>query len=187
MPRARGAQQAYEFIDGVHIYRHPTAREGHGAWGYVREYACALFWETLYSWWIYFRRGFHVIQGCNPPDDVFVVALPFKLLGIKYIFDHHDANPELYLAKFGKKGILYKAQVWLEKLTYRFSDVVMATNGSYRYLAIARGGIDPKDVFIVRNGPDLATFKAVPPNAALKYGKTYLVGYVGTMGVQEGI
>ena len=60
--------------------------------------------------WIYFRRGFHVIQGCNPPDDIFLVALPFKLFGVKYIFDHHDANPELYLSKYGTKGLLYRAQ-----------------------------------------------------------------------------
>ena len=106
---------------------------------------------------------------------------------MKYIFDHHDANPELYLAKYERKDFLYKAQVWLERLTYRFSDVVMATNGSYRDLAISRGNMDPHDVFVVRNGPDLATFKPVPANPALKFDKPYLVGYVGTISVQEGL
>ncbi len=77
--------------------------------------------------------------------------------------------------------------MWLEKLTYRFSDVVMATNESYKSLAVSRGGLDPQDVFVVRNGPDLATFKLVPPQTGLKYGKSYLVGYVGTMSVQEGL
>jgi len=185
-PRARGAQQAYEFIDGVHIYRHPTARERHGAWGYVREYACALFWEILYSWWIYLRRGFHVIQGCNPPDDIFLVALPFKLLGVKYIFDHHDVNPELYLSKYGKKDLLYKVQLWLEKCTFRCSDVVISTNNSYREIAMMRGGIRADDIFVVRNGPSRET-KAVPPNPTLKYGKRYLVGYVGAMNSQDGL
>jgi glycosyltransferase involved in cell wall biosynthesis len=162
-------------------------KEGNSPLGYLWEYGCALFWEFLYSWWIYLRHGFHVIQGCNPPDDIFLVALPFKILGVKYIFDHHDANPELYFSKYEKEGFFYKAQVWLEKLTYRFSDVVMATNNSYRDLAISRGGLDPEDVFVVRNGPDLKTFKAVPPNSALKYGKPYLIGYVGTMSIQEGL
>jgi glycosyltransferase involved in cell wall biosynthesis len=77
--------------------------------------------------------------------------------------------------------------VLLEKLTYRFSDVVIATNGSYRDMAIRRGGLAPDDVFIVRNGPALKTFKPGPPVPALKYGKPYLVGYVGTMSVQEGL
>jgi glycosyltransferase involved in cell wall biosynthesis len=186
-PDGKGTKVGHEIIDGVRIYRHPMPDEGNSAIGYLWEYSCALFWEFWYVWWIYLRRGFHVIQGCNPPDDIFLIALPFKLFGVQYIFDHHDAIPELYLSKYQTQGMLYKAQVLLEKLTYRFSDVVMATNASYKDLALGRGGIAPEDVFIVRNGPDLDTFKAVPPNPALKYGKAYLVGYVGVMSDQEGL
>lgn len=186
-PKNELFRKGYEFIDGVHIYRHPMLREGNGILGYLLEYCSALFWEFLYTWWIYIKRGFHVIQGCNPPDTIFLIALPFKLLGVKYIFDHHDAAPELYLSKYPRKNIIYKFQLGLEKLTFRFSDVVMSTNRSYESIAITRGGLDSKDVFIVRNGPDLRTFKPVPPNPALKHGKPYLVGYVGKMSVQEGV
>jgi len=186
-PRDKGFERGHEVIDGIHIYRHPTPEEGNSPFGYIREYSCALFWEFLYTWWIYFRHGFHVIQGCNPPDDIFLVALPFKLLGVKYIFDHHDVNPELYFSKYGKQGFLYKVLVRSEKLTFRFSDVVMSTNHSYADLAVTRGGLDPRDVFVVRNGPDSKKFKAVVPKLALKYNKPYLVGYVGTMSIQEGL
>jgi glycosyltransferase involved in cell wall biosynthesis len=186
-PKGKNHEKGYEHLEGVHIYRHPMPKEGNGVLGYLVEFSCALFWEFLFSAWIYLRRGFHIIQGCNPPDDIFLVALPFKLLGVKYIFDHHDANPELYLSKYEKKGLLYSAQVLLEKLSYRFSDVVMATNHSYRELALTRGGLAPEDIFIVRNGPDLESFKAVPPNPALKHGKRNLVAYVGTMSIQEGL
>jgi len=187
-PRGKGGYgQRHEVLHGIHVYRHPMPKEGNSPAGYLYEYGSALVWEFLYTWWIYLRRGFHVIQGCNPPDDIFLVALPFKILGVKFIFDHHDANPELYLSKYDRKGLFYKIQVWLEKMTYRFSDVVMATNASYRDLAISRGGTAPEDVFVVRNGPDLETFKALPPNPTLKYGKAYLVGYVGNMSSQEGL
>src|SRR5215469_3953016 len=186
-PKAKGYEVSHEVIDGIHIYRHPMTREGNSPLGYVREYALALFWEWVYTWWIYFRRGFDVIQGCNPPDDIVFVALPFKLFGIKYVFDHHDANPELYLSKYDRRGLVYAIQIYLERLTYRFSDIVMCTNRSYRQLALSRGHVDPKDVFIVRNGPDRRKFKLVQSNSALKYGKSYLVGYVGNMSVQEGI
>ena len=186
-PRMKMSKAGYEMIGGIRVYRHPMPDEGNSALGYVWEYSCALFWEFWYAWWIYLRHGFHVIQGCNPPDDIFLIALPFKLFGVKYIFDHHDAIPELYLSKYGKRGVLYKTQVLLEKLTYRFSDVVIATNASYSKLAVTRGRIAPADVFIVRNGPDLETFKGVPPNPALKYGKAYLVGYVGNMSDQDGL
>jgi glycosyltransferase involved in cell wall biosynthesis len=186
-PRGKGFERGHEVLDGIHIYRHPMPKEGNSALGYVWEYGWALFWEFLYSWRIYLRRGFHVIQGCNPPDDIFLVALPFKLLGVKYIFDHHDVNPELYFSKYGRKGFFYRLQLWLEKLTFRCSDVVISTNHSYRDIAVARGGMAREDVFVVRNGPDLQTFKAVSPNPVLKYGKQYLVGYVGTMSTQEGL
>ena len=186
-PRDKGYERGYEFLKGVHIYRHPMPKEGNGLFGYLSEYSCALFWQFIYAWWIFLRRGFHVIQGCNPPDDIFLVALPFKLFGVKYIFDHHDANPELYLSKYEKKGLLYGIQVWLEHRTYRSSDVVIATNNSYRDLAVTRGGMAADDVFVVRNGPDLNTFKLVPAIPALKYGKRFLVGYVGTMSIQEGL
>jgi glycosyltransferase involved in cell wall biosynthesis len=186
-PRGQGHHRNYEFLDGIHIYRHPIPEEGNSYLAYMVEYGCALGLEALYTLWIYLRRGFHVVQGCNPPDNIFLVVLPFKLFGVKYIFDHHDANPELYLSKYEKKGLFYKVQVWLERQTFRCSDVVMSTNSSYKKLAVDRGKLEPEDVFVVRNGPDLETFKPVSPNASLKYGKPYLVGYVGTMSIQEGL
>jgi glycosyltransferase involved in cell wall biosynthesis len=186
-PRGKGYVKGYEVLNGVRIYRHPMPKEGNSASGYLKEYGCALVWELLYAAWIFLRHGFHVIQGCNPPDNIFLVALPFKLFGVKYIFDHHDANPELYISKYGKGGAFYKAQVWLERMTYRCSNVVMCTNESFRNLALTRGGLAPDNVFVVRNGPDLDSFRPVPPNPALKHGKKYLVGYVGTISVQEGL
>lgn len=186
-PKGKGYERGFEVLDGIRIYRHPMPKEGNSATGYLQEYSHVLFWEFLYTFWIYLRRGFDVIQGCNPPDFIFLVALPFKLLGIKYIFDHHDVSPELYLSKYDKKGFLYWIQVWLEKLTFYTSDVVISTNATYRNVALSRGGRKPEDVFIVRNGPNLDTFKGVPPNQDLKHGNRYLVGYVGTMSIQDGL
>jgi glycosyltransferase involved in cell wall biosynthesis len=185
--KGNGYERRYEVLDGITIHRHPMPKERNSRFGYIWEYTCALFWEFLYSWWIYFRRRFDVIQGCNPPDNIFLVAMPFKLLGVKYIFDQHDVNPELYLSKYEKRGFLYSAMVCLEKLTFRFCDVVMSTNRSYRDIAVTRGQVPPENVFIVRNGPDLSTFKPVPENPSRKYGKRYLIGYVGTMSSQEGL
>jgi glycosyltransferase involved in cell wall biosynthesis len=186
-PRGKGYTNSYEVLDNIRVYRHPAPPEGNSNFSYVWEYGWALFWEFLYTWWIFLRHGFHVIQGCNPPDDIFLVALPFKLFGVKYVFDHHDANPELYFSKYEREDFFYRAQVWLERFTYRFADVVIATNASYKELAITRGRVAPEDVFIVRNGPDLKTFKPVPPVPTLRYGKRFLVGYVGTMSIQEGL
>lgn len=186
-PTGKGFEKRYEEIEGVHIHRHPLPLDASGALGFLVEYGAALFWETVLAWKVFFIRGIDVIQGCNPPDLVFIVALPFKLLGKKYIFDHHDINPELYEAKFDKRGFFWKLMVLFERLTFRVADVSIATNLSYKRIAIERGGMDPDKVFVVRSGPDLSRLKLVPPQAKWKNGRRYLVGYVGVMGDQEGI
>lgn len=187
-PRGKnGCEKGFEILEGIHVYRHPRPKEQEGALGYLLEYGMAFLLEFFYAWWIFFRRGFDVIQGCNPPDNIVLLALPFRLFGVKYIFDHHDASLELYLSKFARKDTWYHVQAALERWTYRFSDALMVTNGSYKELAIRRGGCDPRDVFIVRNGPDLSWFNAVTPKPELKYEKRFLVGYVGYMSVQDGV
>lgn len=186
-PRARDYMDKHVLLNDVNIYRYPMSSEGNGLISYLWEYAWALFWQFIYAWWIYITIGFDIIQGCNPPDNIFLVALPFKLFGVKYVFDHHDASPELYQAKYKRTGLVHFLLMTLERLTYYFSDAVIVTNESYKELAVKRGRVDSRAVFIVRNGPDLATFKPVPPNPALKYGKRHLVGYVGTMSHQEGL
>lgn len=186
-PTGKGFERRFEVIDGIEIHRHPLPIEASGALGFLLEYGAALFWETVLAWKIYFRRGIDVIQGCNPPDLIFLVALPFKLLGVKYIFDHHDINPELYEAKFDKRGFFWKLMVLFEKLTFKSATVSMATNQSYRRIAIERGGMDPDKVFVVRSGPDLSRLRRVPPVEKWKNGRRYMIGYVGVIGDQEGI
>jgi glycosyltransferase involved in cell wall biosynthesis len=186
-PKGPGYQKSYEFIDGIHIHRHWLPKEADGALGYALEYSVALIMEFWLSLKIAFGRGFDVLQACNPPDTIFLIGGFYKLFGKKFVFDHHDINPELYEAKFGKHGWGRKLLVALERMSFRTADMVISTNESYRRIAVERGGKNPKDVFVVRSGPDLTRMKIVPPNPALKKGRRYLVGYVGVMGKQEGI
>jgi glycosyltransferase involved in cell wall biosynthesis len=186
-PTGKGYEKKYEVIDDIHIWRYSLAAEAEGALGYLVEYASALVWTFFLSWKVLFKRGFDVIHACNPPDLFFFIGGFFKLLGKKFLFDHHDANPELYEAKFGRRDFLWKVMVWLERMTFRFADVSIATNQSYRRIAIERGGMAPERVFVVRSGPSLERLKIVPPVESLKQGKRFLVGYVGVMGRQEGI
>jgi glycosyltransferase involved in cell wall biosynthesis len=186
-PTGKGCEKKYEVIDNIHIWRYDLPKEGAGALGYLVEYSAALLFTFLLTFKVLFKRGFDVIQACNPPDFLFLVGGFFKLFGKKFVFDHHDANPELYEAKFGRRDLLWKAMVWLEKLTFRTADISIATNHSYRRIAVGRGGMAPDRVFVVRSGPSLERIKRRPPVEALKQGRKYLVGYVGVMGKQEGI
>lgn len=187
-PTGKGYESRFEVIDGIHIYRHDLPVEAEGALGYAVEYSSALFWEFVLAWKVLFRRGFDVIHACNPPDLIFLVGGFFKFfLRKKFVFDHHDINPELYEAKFGRRDFFYKLMVWCERLTFKTANVSIATNESYKKIAIERGGMKPGDVYVVRSGPKLDRLKIVPPVESLKKGRRHLVGYVGVMGKQEGI
>ena len=186
-PKGKHYFKKYEKIEGVHIYRHSMPKEGENILGYLFEYNYALFCELFLAIKIFIKHRFHVIQACNPPDNIFLVALFFKIFGVKFIFDHHDANPELYYAKFGRKDFLYQLQILLERFTYKVCNVAITTNKSYKNIAIKRNGMVSKNVFIVRNGPELEKYKPLLPNKTFKYGKKYLIGYVGNMNKQDGI
>jgi len=186
-PTGKGYEKRYEEIDGIAIHRYTLPVEGAGAVGYALEYSTAMAKTFWLCWKVLLTRGFDVIQACNPPDLFFLIGAFFKLLGKKFVFDHHDINPELYEAKFGRRDAFWRLMVRLERLTFRTADVSIATNESYRRIAIERGGMDPSKVFVVRSGPSLERMKAGMPHPHLRRGRRFLVGYVGVMGRQEGI
>ena len=187
-PKGKGYDADYEYLNGVHVHRHDLPPEGNGALGYAREYFCALREELRLAKKIYKERGFHVIHGCNPPDDIYMVARRFKKKGVDYVFDHHDICPELFEAKFGKaSGLLYKSQLWLERQTYKHCAFAFVTNESYKQIAISRGEMKEDKVFVLRSGPKLERLKITPAKSEIKRGRQFMVGYVGVIGQQEGI
>ena len=187
-PMGRGWDAPYEEIEGIHIYRHPAPPEAHsGAVAYAKEY-----WHAIKAWFRLARvirreRGFDVIQGCNPPDLIWLLALRYRLSGVRYMFDHHDVCPELFEAKFDKKGLLWGVmRVW-ERITFACATVSMATNESFRQIAIHRGKMAPEDVFVVRSAPRVESFLPGPGDARYRKGARTVLGYIGVIGQQEGM
>lgn len=186
-PKGKGCWKSYEKLQEVSIYRHPLPPEGNNVFGYLREYIAAFSQELILTFKVFLNGGFDVIHACNPPDNLFLIGLIFKSFGKKFVFDHHDINPELFLAKFKKKGILYKIILLLERLTFMTADISIATNDSYREIAIKRGKMKPHRVFVVRSGPDLDKFSPIDPIERLKEGRQHVVCYHGVIGKQEGL
>ncbi|MEU3189103.1 glycosyltransferase family 4 protein [Streptomyces sp. NPDC006992] len=172
-------------IDGIRIHRYPLRAATGGPTGYLREYGAAL-WHTVR---LARRVGpVDVVHACNPPDLLFLPALWLKRRGARFVFDQHDLVPELYLSRFGRgEDLLHRAVCALERMTYRAADIVLATNESYREVALRRGGRSAADVFVVRSAPDTDRFRAVPPEPELKRGKPHLLCYLGVMGPQDGV
>ena len=187
-PTGKGFEDAYECVEGVHIYRYTLPNEAEGALGYLLEYSAALWHSFRLAFKVRREHGFDVVHACNPPDLLFIVGVFFKWLdGVNFVFDHHDINPELYEAKFGRRDFFWKLMCWLERCTFQACDVSIATNESYKRIAIERGGMDPSRVYVVRSGPKLDRLRIQPAQPRLKQGRRFLVGYVGVMGKQEGI
>ena len=133
--------KTYELLEGIHVFRHPLPFEADGALGYMVEYSWALAWELALSVRAHFKVGFDVVQACNPPDLIFLVAGLWKYLaGKPFVFDHHDINPELYEAKFNRRGFFHALLTKLERWTFKTADVSIATNETFKEIAVERGG-----------------------------------------------
>ena len=185
-PQMRGCTQAEEQLHGIRIYRHWISGEAGGLSGYFFEYVSALWGETRLAWKAWWRHRFNVIHLCNPPDLLFLVAWPFKLLGVRVIYDVHDLWPEMFEAKFGRRGPLYWGVRLAERITYRCADVVLATNESVRAVAARRGKKAPEQIFVVRTAPKIPDLN-LPADPELRRGRKYLVGYIGVMGDADGV
>ena len=181
----------HEVLDGIWIWRYPPPPPARGFLSYA--------WEFLYCWLqtarlslvVLARRGFDVIHAANPPDTFWALAALYKLAGKRYVFDHHDLCPELYIARFGESrrgSLAFRALEWLERMQFRTADLVISTNESYRRIAMERGGVEPGRVVVVRSGPSrerFATVRSVDPS--LRRGRRFLVAYLGVMAPQDGV
>lgn len=182
-------QPRLEEIDGVRVVRYRLPLLGTGTLGFIWEFAYATLATLLLAARVASRFGVDVVHAHNPPDTFFVVGLCFKLLGKRFVFDHHDLAPEMYRARGGGHGsrlIAGGLQV-LEGCSCRLADEVIATNESYRTVAIGRHGLPAEKVTVVRNGPELGRLQEVPPDPELRARAETILGYVGVMGPQDGV
>lgn len=180
-------QLSFEVIDGVQVYRFPVLFDARHRFGYVFEYLWALLCLELLLLFVWIRNDIDIIHCANPPDILFLLAWPFKLLGKRFVYDQHDLCPELYHSKFERVDGVYRTLLFLEKRSYRAADLVISTNQSYREIARERGGITDERSVIVRNGVDIKRFYRRDPKPELKRQFTYMAVYLGVMGKQDGV
>lgn len=182
---------ARQHIDGVDIYKYKPAPETDGLLSFAWEFAYSWVRTALLSMTVWRKRPFEIMQACNPPDTYWLLARLWRPFGVRFIFDQHDLNPELFISRFGKpSGGLPTAELkgllWLERQTYRAAHRVISTNESYKAIAQRRGHRDPADVTVVRSGPDTRQMRPVYPETPRPAGEINLV-YLGIMGPQDGV
>lgn len=185
---ADAGQSMSELLDGIRIVRYPSPPDASSPIGYIFEFAYCWIWTATRAWQVWRAHRFDVMQACNPPETFWLLALLFRSRGVRFIFDHHDLSPEMYLAKGGRRGgLLHRGLCWLEKKTFDAADIVIATNESHAAIARGRGKVPASRVVVVRNGPDTSRLRVLPPEPEIKRGKEFLVGYLGEMCVQDGV
>ena len=188
-PKGAG-DPGYAILDTVELYKYRPYAPGGSKAGFIAEYVysfAATAWGTLRAR----RRGrFRVLQACNPPDIFWPIAMVLRALDrTRFVFDHHDLCPELYESRFPEGGLTlpYRGLRALERRTHRTADHVIATNDSYREIAIRRSGKSPADVTVVRTGPDPDVLRRGPEHPELRRGRPFLAAYIGVMGPQDGV
>lgn len=174
-------------IEDVHVYRYPATASTKGKLSFLREFAYCFRKTQRIVKRIWREDPFDVIHSCNPPDMFWAIARSYKRHGVKYVFDHHDVCPELYLSKFRRRDLFFRGLCWMERKQYQHADAVIATNTSYRDIALERGGKNLEDVTVVRSGPMRSRFRLAVPDESLKRGRKHLVVYLGVMGPQDGV
>jgi glycosyltransferase involved in cell wall biosynthesis len=187
-PKGEG-DPSYEVIDGVEIHKYRPYAPGGSKLGFIAEYAYSFLATARLTLRARRKGRFAVMQACNPPDVFWPIAIALRRLDhTRFLFDHHDLCPELFQSRFPDGPRLpYLGLRALERRTHRTADHVIATNGSYREIAITRSGKAPDDVTIVRTGPDPAKLTRVAQEPELRRGRRYLAVYIGVMGPQDGV
>ncbi|MDQ3932903.1 MAG: glycosyltransferase family 4 protein [Actinomycetota bacterium] len=179
---------SFQVLEGIHLHKYDPPAAARSRLGFA--------WEFAYCWLqtarlvarVAVRERVDAIQTCNPPDTYFSLAAPFKLVGTRFVFDQHDLCPELYEVRFPDGPPLLRSCLRaLERATYRLADHVIATNDSFRQVALSRGRRSPDSVSVVRSGPVAARMRRGIPRHELREGRRYLGCYLGVMGPQDGV
>ena len=180
-----------EVREGVYIFRYPYLISGKGLLSYIWEYSYSLIAMFALSIVALLKPGFDYIHAANPPDTAVFIAAFYKILGKRFIFDHHDLSPEVYQVKYGankkNSSLVYKILLTLEKLSCMFADRVIATNQSYKAIEIERDGVSADRITVVRNGPDTDRVHPVQPDPELSGRAKTIFAYLGSMAKQDGV
>lgn len=185
-PKATPDEPDVHDLDGVLVRSYPATGTTSGVASYVAEFVQCWLQTAVHSWRAWRHEGFDVIQACNPPDTYWALGLLWKVAGKRFVFDQHDLSPEVYEARFGRRGLLHRLLVLLEAATYRTADHVISTNPEYQQVARERGRIPAERCSVVMSTPDVAMLRTeVEPSR--RAGRRHLVCYVGIMGPQDGV
>ncbi len=185
------SEKYFENYDDITIYRIPEFPDFNlGKIRYILQYFYFTICASIIFIGTFPKNRYRVIHVHNPPDTLFIVGLIGKLFRSKFIYDHHDLSPELYLTRFsGKKDIVYKTLILCEKVSCKLADVIISTNESYKQIEINRHNIDSSKIYVVRNNPIISDclLKNNGNNELKKENNKKVLLFLGSINPQDGL
>jgi glycosyltransferase involved in cell wall biosynthesis len=186
-PTGYGHEAHEELLDGVRVVRFRPAQPGSGPLGYLREYATAWLRLGRLARRIHREQPVDLVFVCNPPDLIVLLARPLARRGAGVLFDYREICPELFEAKFKRRGWLHRLLLASERLAFRNCDVAVTVSGPCAEIARTRGEMAAEQVFLVGNGPDSERIFPVAERPELRRGRRHLILWLGAMSRQEGL
>ena len=175
-------------LAGARLHQYPPPADARSRLGFLWEYGYSWAAAALLMVKVAVVEGFDVLQISGTPDVYFTLALPFQALGKPFVLDQRELTPKLYTARYGEHGgAVLRVLRALERWSFARADHVVTVNETLRRAAVERGGVAPRRVTVVGNGPVLARTHQRAQRPALRPPGRMLACYLGMIGPQDSV
>src|SRR6266516_6004475 len=200
----RQGQAGRETLNGIEVYRVPTLElfkktpsaninrinllfvKLKSFLGYVVEYCYFTAACLIVSTYIFLRRGFDVMHAPQSSRYSLFSGSAFQTTRKEICLYQHDLCPELYRSRYSAaEGFYTRFLRMFEWCSLKIADITIATNESYKQIQIKRANKSPRDVFVVRNGPNQMRMTPVAPNTRLRGMDKCILCYIGNLNPQQ--
>jgi glycosyltransferase involved in cell wall biosynthesis len=178
-----------EDVRGVMTHRIKLNRRRSGKIGYIWEYFYFFMRALIKVTNLNFARSYNIVHVHNMPDFLVFTSIIPNLLGAKVILDLHDPMPELFatLFKTPENHFSIKLLKSIEKLSIKYSNLVITPNIAFKKIFISRG-CSPSKVNIIMNSPDENVFRWFANKEKEKrLSSNYLLMYHGAIVEHHGL
>ena len=154
---------------GCNVYRVNLQRSRTSKIKYIQLYLSFCIRSFFVLNWMYIKNRYDAVHAHNMPDFLVFPAIIPKIFGSKIILDLHDPSPEILMTIFnkGKDSRLLKLILRMEKLSIKFSDIVITVNKAFVDIFVSRGCPREK-LKIIMNSPQTSVFEKYTKNAVIK-------------------
>jgi len=156
---ARAGEPLRDRWHGARIVRVPIAHRRGGILGYLLEYGAFAAIAFLLAAVLHLRRRYHLVQVHTLPDPLVFAALVPRLLGARVLLDLHEAMPEFFATRFGRRtgSAPVRVVALSEQASIRFADHAITCSSLLKETFVGRGAT-AENLDVVLDSADESVF-----------------------------